>query len=483
MHLSHALRIQPKDVVAFVGGGGKTTAMFRLADELVIQGRRVVTTTTTRIFAAQIKLAPFHIRSPRDSSEMIRAPLNKGGRGGAFLSRVRAELVAHPHILITGETNEDGRRSPELADPGRSERESGGEKAFGVLPELVDELIELDEVDAVLYEADGSRMRPFKAPASHEPMLSERTTILVSVVGIGALGANLDDEHVHRAEIVAQLTGAKIGERVTADMIARVIANREGGLKNKPRSARAIVLVNAVESSEQLESAREIARLALASDEVEGVAIGTARDENPIRETHRRVAASITAAGAGVRMQGRIKQLLPWRGKTLIENAVEIAMRSNVNETIVVLGAHAEEIRQVIREPRVRIVVNRDWESGHASSIHAALEAIAPTMDAAIFINVDQPLLTPTVVNGIIQRYNETDAEIIAPTYAGKRGSPVLFRRIHFDELRSLHGEQGGRELLAKYADRIVQVAFEDARLGVDVDTVEEYERVRGSEQ
>ncbi len=468
MHLAQSLRVQPKDVIAFVGGGGKTTAMFRLADELVAQGRRVITTTTTRIFAAQIKLAPYHLT--------VSSPLIKGGKGGSKGKRefgeVRAALAAHPHILIVGETNEDGRRSP---------KRSEGEKAFGVPPELVDELIGMDKVDVVIYEADGSRMRPFKAPASHEPVLTNRTTLLVPVVGIHALSATLDDEHVHRAEIVAQLAGAKLRDPVTAEMIARVIAHPEGGLKNKPSGARVIVLINQVESEDEMKSARGLARLLLETDDIDAVAIGAVRaTENPVRETHRRVAAIITAAGTGVRMQGRIKQLLRWRGKTLIEHAIDIATGSDATETIVVLGAHAEEIRKVIREPRARVILNRDWEEGHASSIRVALDAISPTMDAAIFINADQPLLTPNVVNAIIQRYRETDAEIIAPTYAGKRGSPVLFRRVHFDELRSLRGELGGRELIAKYAERVEHVVFEDAQLGVDVDTLEEYDKVVG---
>src|SRR5581483_11467192 len=61
MKLTQAFGIRAKEVVALVGGGGKTTTMFRLADELVTQGKRVVVTTTTRIFAAQIRLAPYHI--------------------------------------------------------------------------------------------------------------------------------------------------------------------------------------------------------------------------------------------------------------------------------------------------------------------------------------------------------------------------------------------------------------------------------------
>jgi molybdenum cofactor cytidylyltransferase len=454
MLLSTSLRIQPKDIVAFVGGGGKTTAMFCLADELVAQDRRVITTTTTRIFAAQIKMAPYHITS---SSE--------GRSHEMFLSRVQAELAANSHILITGETSHEG-------------------KAFGVSPELVEELIAIDGVDAVIYEADGSRMRPFKAPASHEPVLASRTKLLVPVVGISALGAPLDDGHVHRAELVAQLASAKLGDPVTVEMIARVITHREGGIKSKPSGARATVLVNAVENDEQLESARRLARHVLGSNKVEAVAIGAVRTSaNPIRETHRPIAAIITAAGAGVRMQGRIKQLLPWRGKSLIENAIEIATQSDASETIVVLGAHADEIRGVIRAPRTQMVVNSEWDTGHASSIRAALDAVSPMVDAAIFINVDQPLLTPTVVNRMVQRYRETDAEIITPVYAGKRGSPVLFRRVHFDGLRSLRGDQGGRELVAKYADRVERVAFDDERLGVDVDTIEEFESLVGSER
>lgn len=472
MLILESFRIQPKQVIAFVGAGGKTTAMFRLAEELAAQGKRVITTTTTRIFAAQIKLAPFCL-SPL-------APLEKGGWGD-----LRAALQSHPHILIVGETNAE-------------------DKALGVPREFVDQLIALDQVDVVIYEADGARMRPFKAPATHEPVIAASTTLLVPVVGIHALGVPLDEKNTHRPEVIARVANAELGQPITADMIARVVAHPEAGLKEKPRGARVIALVNQVESEEQLGAAREIARRLLESTDIEAVAIGAVENAvRPIRETHRRVAAVITAAGAGTRMQGRIKQLLPWRGKTLIENAIEIATQSEANEIIVVLGAHAEEIQNHLAKSgdgyhavekssvpvrfaqgaslgaRPVIVLNPGWREGHASSIRAALDVLSPQTDAAIFINADQPLLTPTVVNKIIQRYRETDANIIVPSYAGKRGSPVLFRREHFDELRALRGEQGGRELIAQYAERVQRVEFEDARLGADVDTLEEYERLR----
>ena len=123
------------------------------------------------------------------------------------------------------------------------------------------------------------------------------------------------------------------------------------------------------------------------------------------RATHRRVAAIVLAAGAGTRMNGRVKQLLPWRGKTLIENTINVATQSDANETIIVLGAHAEAIRPVVEKMDARIVVNREWERGHATSIRAGLNALAPEIAAAVFINADQPFLTGEVINTLIQRY------------------------------------------------------------------------------
>ncbi len=470
MQLAQALRVRAKDVIAFVGGGGKTTAMFRLADELAARNQRVITTTTTRIFAAQIKFAPHHLRydpqvadPPAPQSVAVSATDPAGLLRGAipsgvdFLPRLGDWLAAHPHTLVIGAESDDG-------------------KALGVPPGLVDELIALDAVDAVIYEADGSRMRPFKAPASHEPVLADSTTVLVPVVGVSVVGTTLDDAHVHRAETVARLASARIGETITPEIVARVIAHPKGGLKNKPRAARVVVLINQVENDSQVGLARGLARLLLAEKEIDAVAIGAVRDpQRPIRETHRRVAAIVTAAGAGVRMPGRVKQLLPWRGQTLIENAVQVATQSSVRETVVVLGAHAQEIRAVIRDAHARVVINREWETGHASSLRAGLNALSPNMDAAIFINADQPMLTASIVDAIIQRCRETDASIVAPLYAGKRGSPVLFDRVHFEELKTLTGEQGGRELIAKYSERVERVEFADARAGFDVDTPEDY--------
>ncbi len=193
-------------------------------------------------------------------------------------------------------------------------------------------------------------------------------------------------------------------------------------------------------------------------------------------ESSQKISAIVLAAGASTRMNGRVKQLLPWRGKTLIENAIHAGAQSQADETLVVLGAHADAIQPIVEKTGARVVVNSEWAEGHATSIRAGLNALAPEIAAAIFINADQPFLTPAVVDALIRRYRETDAPIIASVFAGRRGSPVLFDCAYFAELKELRGEQGGRELLAKYP--VARVEFDDARLAIDVDTWEDYERV-----
>ncbi len=446
MQLARALQIQPKEVIAFTGGGGKTTAMFRLAAELAAEGKRVVTTTTTRIFAAQLQLAPQH-RTVGDPAQA--------------LAETQAVLRETPHLLLTGATNREG-------------------KAFGIAPEFIAPLLALDEVDAILVEADGSRMRPLKAPADHEPVVPFVTTLLVPVVGIDAVGAPLDDEHVHRAERVAELLEVPPGTPLTAEHIARLVGHPRGGLKGKPAHARVVPLINKVEDAAQRDRAGTIADALLKMDAIDAVTLGAVRRAaDPVVAVRTRVAAVILAAGGSTRMQGKVKQLLPWGQGTLVQNAVRTAERANVSEIVVVTGNHAAEVANQVEGTAARLVHNPDWATGRASSVRAGLAALSPKIAAAVFINADQPFLTPAVIDAVSERFAATLAPVVVPTYEGTRGSPVLFARELFGELAAQRGDHGGRELLVKHRARLERVEIADARAATDIDTPEEYAAAR----
>jgi molybdenum cofactor cytidylyltransferase len=128
-------------------------------------------------------------------------------------------------------------------------------------------------VDWVVVEADGSRMLPVKAPASHEPVIPIGTTLLVPVVGIDALLKPIA-EVAHRPERVCAITGLAETDGLTPAALAELLTSPEGGLKNASSAARVAVLINKVESAAEYALAREVADAVLRDSSVECVVVG-----------------------------------------------------------------------------------------------------------------------------------------------------------------------------------------------------------------
>jgi molybdenum cofactor cytidylyltransferase len=222
-------------LVAVVGGGGKSSLLFALAECLP---GRVVLTTTTRIFAAQMSRAA-----------AVCTTADEGWQD---------QLEAFDgNLLVVGRVQ--------------------GERAVGVPPDLPAEWLARPRVDWVVVEADGSRMLPVKAPADHEPVIPERTSLLVSVVGIDALDDPIE-RVAHRPERVADITGLAPSQHLTPEALGKLLTSPRGGLKGAPRDARVAVLINKVESSARREAAHRIADRVLREARVERVVIGALRE-------------------------------------------------------------------------------------------------------------------------------------------------------------------------------------------------------------
>jgi len=237
------------DVVAFVGGGGKSTAMFRLARELVAKGGRAITTTTTRIFGAQIALSPVHVPTAEVTRE-----------------RVAGALDLHGQVLVIGPV------------------ETATGKAEGVSLDLFQRLRAWFPGVSILNEADGSRMRPFKAPAGHEPVIPVETTLVIPVVGADVLGKTLDDDHVHRPELISALSGAPLGGVITPEVVARVLAHPDGGRKAVPPGARVVAMINKVDGLTDRAPAYETAERLLREPAITAVVLTAVRATEPVLE-------------------------------------------------------------------------------------------------------------------------------------------------------------------------------------------------------
>lgn len=205
--------------------------MFALAG--LLPGR-VVITTTTRIFVSQMDLAQAVCRLDEEDFE---------DQLDTFDSS----------LLVVGQVE--------------------GDRALGVSPELPAQWLLRADVDWVVVEADGSRMRPVKAPAAHEPVVPREADLLIAVAGIDALAGPIRDV-AHRPELVSAIAGLDASERLTPEALAEVLSSPHGGLKNRPELARASLLLNKVETRDQREAARRVARAALVHANVERVVIG-----------------------------------------------------------------------------------------------------------------------------------------------------------------------------------------------------------------
>ncbi|MGW9686252.1 nucleotidyltransferase family protein [Flagellimonas sp. 2504JD1-5] len=188
----------------------------------------------------------------------------------------------------------------------------------------------------------------------------------------------------------------------------------------------------------------------------------------------------ILAAGASIRMDGEIKQLLPWGSSTLLENAVNQATGLTEN-VYVVLGAYADEILESV-SLNAEVIVNSEWQAGMGSSISFGLQHILKkeNPDALLMMVVDQPLIDTTFISQLSMDFTKNECKITATTYSDGAGVPAIFDNSLFSELKDLHSDFGARKIIKKYEESLNLV--DAAGKEVDVDTREKYNQITGKQ-
>ena len=446
MLLKDALGVQRGDVIAFVGAGGKTSALFRLATELRAAGWRVLATTTTRVASAEVRRAPLAARFDESTKpETVRQWLNQ--HGFVFLY---------------------------------SQEDTAAQKIIGVHPEVVAELLDRVNSDVLLIEADGARRLPLKAPYDHEPVIPQDASLVVPVAGIDALGKPLDDDHVYNAARVRELYGFPDGGEVIPPWMAVTIRDPELGLRGVPERARVVTLLNKIEpESYDLTRARRVADLILRSERIEAVALGAMHAPgDPVHEVQRRVAAVVLAAGRSTRM-GESKPLLMWDGRTVIEAITSRLVTARLPQVVVVTGLRARDVSRALHKLPVQTAYNRDYRQGEMlSSLQVGLAALPESASACLVVMGDQPELDGRVLAQLREAYAEGRGEIIVPVYRGERGHPVLISRRFWPEILAL-SSGAPRDVLRRYSDQTYWLEVDTDSILRDIDTPEQYRLAR----
>ncbi len=215
--LSEALGINLDEVniIAVLGGGGKTTTLRTLAMELKGLGLKVLNATSTGIYIPEFN-----------------------EYDNVFIGKIPLEFVpSNGSITYFAETND-------------------GVKLRLKNIELINEIIDRNIFDIVLMEADGSKGFPIKAPAEHEPVVSKHTNITIGIIGLDCLGSPIDENHVHRPELLRKITKSDI---IDIKVIVDLARYKDGLFKNS--KGKKILLLNKADDEERINAGRELKKL------------------------------------------------------------------------------------------------------------------------------------------------------------------------------------------------------------------------------
>jgi len=192
------------------------------------------------------------------------------------------------------------------------------------------------------------------------------------------------------------------------------------------------------------------------------------------------VGAVILAAGSSSRM-GSPKQILQFRGESLLRRAALAALGAGCGPVIVVTGAYAELSRRELDGLDVREALNPYWATGMASSIRAGVEVLVSAnadADAAVLLLCDQPHVTADIISGLVAAHRATGKLVVASTYGGSFGVPALFSSALFAELTRLEGRDGAKQMIKRHASEAHFLPFPCGE--VDVDTPDDFRRLTG---
>lgn len=237
-------------IISLVGAGGKTTLLHYLANSLVCKRKRVMLTTTTRIFIPDTNQLPgFQLLIEEDPVSIIR---QKGPESGLVVAAQGIEK----------ETN----------------------KLLGYSTDGIDQLFQYSAFDFILVEADGAKQKPIKAPSKSEPVIPRRTSFVFGLIGMDCLGKSLEESICHRSNLFSALANRSIGNPIDFETIKSLVMSPQGLFQYAPESAKCLLVLNKADDIETIEAGKSFAQDLLKEKDfknnLQGVVISSFRLNN-----------------------------------------------------------------------------------------------------------------------------------------------------------------------------------------------------------
>ncbi|HLB67801.1 MAG TPA: NTP transferase domain-containing protein [Thermoplasmata archaeon] len=189
------------------------------------------------------------------------------------------------------------------------------------------------------------------------------------------------------------------------------------------------------------------------------------------------ISAIVLAAGTSSRM-GQPKVLVRIDGRPVLDRVLGALRASRVKQILVVLGPQASRVRREVPLDGATVVVNPHYAKGMSTSLRAGIASLDPRAEAFLVVLADQPFVSPTTMDALIARREESGAKILIPTFGGARGNPVLVDRSLSEEVEAISGDQGCRAIFGDHTDEILEVPVGDPGVLLDLDTPEQLKRI-----
>ena len=250
--IKEALDLKSREVISLVGAGGKTTLMFRLAKELLLTGKKVVTATTTKIMEPSSEETPYlFVHSDEEKLKQL----------------VLQHIDQFRHITLARERLES-------------------RKLKGITSDLVSLLWNYPEIDMMVIEADGAAGRPVKAPREWEPVIPSHTTLVIGLLGVDGVGKELNEKNLFQPERISELTRTPMGEKMTCEGMAIVMLHPQGIFKGAPHSSRRVAFINKVDVPEGMIWGRAIGKEVIRKGfpQIGRVVLGQLKSEPPVAQ-------------------------------------------------------------------------------------------------------------------------------------------------------------------------------------------------------
>ncbi|MBP6125593.1 MAG: putative selenium-dependent hydroxylase accessory protein YqeC [Leptotrichiaceae bacterium] len=469
--LENLINLKEKDVVVVVGSHGKTTFCLNLCEELEKKEKKTAFTTTVKIFQVDKKYRfynlTFHIELEKEEKFL------KENFDSFLLKKINKNGV---YILGVNDFK------------------------VGKIKSLPMENIKNIDMffDYTIIEGDGSKRKPLKGWIETEPVYLKNTTKSVGVIPINIVGERINYENIHRMERFLEISQGKENEFITLEHLYNVVTHKNGLFQHS--IGEKILLINCVETIENEKNTFKLYDMIKKNKDFKSINIIATSLENKkyyrieknlkkeIYNKKYKISAIVMASGKSERM-GRNKLLLEYKGLTFIENILEKILNEEFYEIIIVLSSNRvkekceEYIEKQFKEGKVKIdlkkihiIENNNFHKGQSESIKLGLKNLEDC-NGYMFFSADQPNLASKTIKKIIENFDES--KIIIPKYNSKKGLPTLFGGIFKDEFFKLEGDTGGKPIIENNKSKIKFIEIKNEKEGMDIDTEEEYEKLK----